>query len=238
MKTAVKVLAIVALFSVLAMSLVWIFWPAKPVPPFVPPVHDEDAVLGTPTPDKQYGYAQGPLNDYYDFFVATTPRLVNGEILLFLTNPEKNNALLRVKVYNGDDLIAESGYLNPGEYLEAVSAPDATPGTIHIKVMSYEPETWYSLGPCSMSIPLALPSTADPTESSSTPDPSESSSTPDSSESSSTPDPSESSSTPDPSESSSTPDPSESSSTPDPSESSSTPDPSESSLISDPTEST
>lgn len=192
MKTAVKVLAIVALFSVLAMSLVWNFWPAKPVPPFVPPTHDEGAVIGTPTPDKQYGYAQGPLNDYYDFFVATTPRLVNGEILLFLTNPEKNNALLRVKVYNGDDLIAESGYLNPGEYLEAISAPGAMPGTIRIKVMSYEPGTWYSLGACSMSIPLALPLTTDPSESSSTSDPSESSSTSDPAESSSTSDPAES----------------------------------------------
>lgn len=193
MKTAVKVLAIVALFSVFAMGLVWIFWPTKPVPPFVPPTHDEGAVLGTPTPDKQYGYAQGPLNDYYDFFVATKPRLVNGEILLFFTNPEKNDALLRVKLYNGDELIAESGYLNPGEYLEAISAPEAVAGsTIRIKVMSYEPETWYSIGACSMSVPLAFPTASIPEESSSTPVPEESSSTSIPEESSSTPVPEES----------------------------------------------
>lgn len=154
MKKAAWILGIAAVFSVAVMCFLQIRSGMTQEQDFVPPTHDPLAVVGTPAPEEKYRYTDGPAGDSFAVKLATQPYLENGEIVLYFTNPEGNTALLRVRIYRDDEVIAESGYLRPGEYLRALAAPEAETGTIKVKIMSYQEDTWYSLGAYSMALTL------------------------------------------------------------------------------------
>ena len=153
MKKAILLLGIAAFFST-AILLFLILRP-KDSADFVPPPHEDGAILGIPTPEERYHYADGPTSDAFAIKFATAPILDDGAIVIYLTNPAENRALLRFRICCGEELIAESGYLRPGEYLRALDAPNATAGQIRVKVMSYEEDTWYSLGAYTIALPLS-----------------------------------------------------------------------------------
>lgn len=68
---------------------------------------------------------------------------------VYFTNEDTNkNVLLKIRVLNGyNEVVAETGLIKPGEYIEKVKFRENTDaGSYKIKIMSYEPTRYYSMG--------------------------------------------------------------------------------------------
>ncbi len=116
---------------------------------FTPPPFDSEAVVGTPAVPDGLGYNE---LDCQAYKVSICGKLSeNGDI--WLTNPENNEVWLKVRVLDENGIVlGETGLVRPGEYVQTVkltSVPKSgTPVTL--KIMAYEPETYYSAGAASL----------------------------------------------------------------------------------------
>lgn len=118
--------------------------------PFTPPPFDESAKVGIPTVSDNLGY-NILYRDGMSFKVGVCGKInVNGTTAdIFLTNLEENEAWLKARFYDSNgDIVGESGLIKPGEYVKSIeltSQPLASE-QYTVKIMSYEPETYKSLG--------------------------------------------------------------------------------------------
>ena len=68
---------------------------------------------------------------------------------VYLTNPAENEVWLKLRVLDGNgNILGETGMIRPGEYVKDVALTENfTAGTkIKLKIMGYEPETYFSAG--------------------------------------------------------------------------------------------
>lgn len=117
---------------------------------FTPPPFDPAAVTGTPDVPEGLGYSELDCR-VYKVSVCGKPG-TDGDI--WLTNPESNEVWLKVRVLDGrGNILGETGLIRPGEYVRTVIFDDIPkPGTpVTLKIMGYEPETYYSAGAASLS---------------------------------------------------------------------------------------
>ena len=116
---------------------------------FTPPPFDAAAVVGTPTVPDGLGYSE---LDCQAYKVSLCGKLTaQGD--LWLTNPESNDVWLKVRVLDGSgNILGETGLVRPGEYVRTVTLTaipkSGTP--ITLKIMAYEPDTYYSAGAVSL----------------------------------------------------------------------------------------
>ena len=72
---------------------------------------------------------------------------------VWLTNPESNTVWLKVRVLGEKgNTLGETGIIKPGEYVQSVTL-DTVPKTgkpIVLKIMAYQPDTYYSEGAVSL----------------------------------------------------------------------------------------
>ncbi len=116
---------------------------------FVPPAFETEAVTGTPAgmddswmPIYQEGMP-------YSAHVCGRVILTDGAADLYFTNDPENTVWMKLRITDeAGSILAETGLLKPGQYLKRIpfdTAPKA--GTrIRMKIMAYEPETFYSAG--------------------------------------------------------------------------------------------
>lgn len=153
-----KTKSIRILFGICAISLICmivaLLATGKPLQePFVPPEFDPSAVAGTPSVLEALDWRE---LDAHAFVVGICGQAVLNEnsVDVWLTNPEDNMVWLKVRIQDGSgNVLGESGLICPGEYVQTVilqSVPSV--GTqITLKVMAYEPKTYYSAGTVSLS---------------------------------------------------------------------------------------
>ena len=153
--------ASVALIAIIAIALK----PEEPQwAPFVPPEFDEGAVEGAPNitdPESNeyradYGF---PYPEEYQERLTFSTKLcgvvniVDGKADIYFTNPEENTLWMKLRVFDEQgNVIAETGLIKPNQYLKTITF-DTVPedgSDIKLKVMTYEPETYYSGGAVSM----------------------------------------------------------------------------------------
>lgn len=116
---------------------------------FTPPSFDPAAQQGTPTVPDNAGYSQ---LDAQAFRVSAAGALWVAEdntVALWLTNPADNTVWLKARLLDKNGVVlGETGLLRQGEYVRAVTltAPPTETAPVSIKLMAYEPETYYSAG--------------------------------------------------------------------------------------------
>ena len=146
--------AVVALITVCAIALT----PKKA--PFVPPEFDAGAAEGAPDisdpetdtyrVDYQKIYRDGMT---FSAFICGEVNISDGKADVYFTNPEENTLWMKLRVFDEQgNVIAETGIIKPYEYLKTITF-DTIPenGTkITMKIMTYEPETYYSGGAVSL----------------------------------------------------------------------------------------
>ena len=116
---------------------------------FTPPPFDAAAQVGTPTVPDGLGYSE---LDCQAYKVSLCGKL-NASGDLWLTNPESNEVWLKVRVLDAKgNILGETGLVRPGEYVRTVALTtvpkSGTP--ITLKIMAYEPNTYYSAGAASL----------------------------------------------------------------------------------------
>ena len=118
---------------------------------FDPPPFDNHAVKGKPQVPDDYNWSE-LMNENIEFSIGLSGRLViddDNNIAIYFYNGEDNQVWLKLRVYDfNKNIIAETGLIKPGEYIKEIELQNKIRVGEHIKVkvMSYQPETYYSEG--------------------------------------------------------------------------------------------
>ena len=117
---------------------------------FVPPPFDASAVRGTPNilNPEAIGYTELDAKAY-KVSVCGMVQVNGNKADIYFTNSESNSTWLKLRVLNANgEIIAETGLVRPGEYIQSVTftkIPNID-DPITLRVMGYEPVTYYSVG--------------------------------------------------------------------------------------------
>ncbi len=149
-KTTVLILSAVCVIAVIGMILSLALTGGDPgQAEFVPPEFESAAEKGTPSvTDKSWTqiYKDGM---GFSAHVCGNVIIENNSADIFFTNDSGNDVWLRLRILDEKNrVIAETGIIKPGEYIRTVeftSVPRAG-AKIVLKIMAYEPETYYSAG--------------------------------------------------------------------------------------------
>lgn len=124
---------------------------------FTPPPFDSSAVVGTPAVPDGLGWQE---LDAQAYMVGICGKFIpNGNTAdIWLTNPEGNTVWLKVRVLDEKgNTLGETGIIKPGEYVQSVTL-DTVPKTgqpIVLKIMAYQPDTYYSEGAVSLNTTIS-----------------------------------------------------------------------------------
>ena len=154
-------LIVIALVCILSLSVmaVALMLPAKEAEllPFTPPPFDTDAVQGTPDVPENLGWGEVDAQVYKASVCGVI--IPEGDTAdVWFTNPESNSVWLKLRVMDSDgNIIGETGIIKPGEYVQAVTFTviPQKGDTIGLKLMAYEPETYYSAGSATLTTKVA-----------------------------------------------------------------------------------
>lgn len=117
---------------------------------FTPPPFDSSAESGTPAVPKELGWTE-IYQDGMAFKCSMCGNVIasGGAADVYFTNSSEQEIWLKLRVLDeNSNILGETGLIKPGEYVKSVSIdadiPDGT--AIKLKIMAYEPETYYSAG--------------------------------------------------------------------------------------------
>lgn len=145
-KRMLPIVAGLCVLAVIGMAVALVF--GGKTESYSPPPFDPAAQVGTPQPPQDVGYGEIDAKAF-SFSVAGELTVESGKTDVWLTNPAKNTVWLKVRILDEQDaVLGESGLIRPGEYVQAVkldTVPRST-ANVSLKIMAYEPETYYSAG--------------------------------------------------------------------------------------------
>lgn len=121
-------------------------------PEFIPPSFDALAQNGTPKIQGQFGYQ---VLDAQVFLVGLCGELiVNDNVVdVWFTNPKSNDIWMKLRMHDSlGNILGETGLIRPGEYVQSLILDELPQpeSSVVIKVMAYEPDTYYSAGSVSI----------------------------------------------------------------------------------------
>lgn len=139
--------AALCLVSVIVM-VVTLCTPKEETGEFILPAFDSAAVVGIPTVPEDLGWQE---LDAQVYRVGVCGKIIpNGSTAdIWLTNPASNTVWLKVRVLDAKgNTLGETGLIKSGEYVRSVTLNTVpkTGTSIVLKIMAYEPETYYSAG--------------------------------------------------------------------------------------------
>ena len=124
---------------------------------FTPPPFDSSAVVGFPAVSDGLGWQELDAKVYK---VGVCGKFIpkGNTADVWLTNPESNTVWLKVRVLDEKgNTLGETGLVRPGEYVQSVEL-DTVPKTgtpIVLKIMAYQPDTYYSEGAVSLNTTIS-----------------------------------------------------------------------------------
>ncbi len=131
----------------------------KTVNLFTPPDIEINAVQGTPdTIDENSAYQKVMMSEEFQFSMCLCPAYKGGAVEIYYTSYATNTVNSLVKLYDGEgNLVGESGLIRPGYYLKSILVSDLpADSVVTAKILSYEPETYYSMGTASGKLSLRV----------------------------------------------------------------------------------
>ncbi len=139
--------AVMCIISVSIMILT-VLTPKKEIREFVPPSFDISAQAGIPSVSNEIDWQ---IIDAKAFEIGICGKVTaNGENAdIWLYNPKGNTVLLKVRIFDSNGtVLGETGLIKPNEYIQSVklSAIPQQGAPLLLKVMAYQPNTYYSEG--------------------------------------------------------------------------------------------
>ena len=141
--------ALLCILSLAVMTMALVISAGKTEPlSFTPPPFDADAVQGMPDVPENLGWGEVDAQVYKAYVCGVV--IPNGDTAdTWFTNPESNAVWLKLRVLDSEgNVIGETGIIKPGEYVQTVTFTEVPreADAIALKLMAYEPETYYSAG--------------------------------------------------------------------------------------------
>lgn len=126
---------------------------------YAPPKFEKTAQSGTPSKPSDLNYQEITVRDGYVVGICGQILLKDGQAELCLTNFEDNDVWFSMTMIdNNNNVIAESGILRQGEFLEAIPVDllleTNETATITIQISGYKPDTYISAGSFEISTEL------------------------------------------------------------------------------------
>lgn len=110
--------------------------------------------------DEKYGYSEMQVASEYKVGICGTPFANTNGVNLYFANPEGNNVLLKCLLIDSDNnIVGESGLIKPNCYVKTVYFNEVKPignYDLTIKVLGFEPETYYSRGVINLKINIDI----------------------------------------------------------------------------------
>lgn len=126
-------------------------------PTFVPPEFDQASVQGIPNVPEGAGWGEVDAQAF-KASICGIVTIENNKADIWFTNPASNTVWLKLRILdtNGNTL-GETGLIKPGEYVQSVtfSAVPDIGESVGLKLMAYEPETYYSAGSATLTTKIA-----------------------------------------------------------------------------------
>ncbi len=154
MKRAVFILTVICVVFALAAGILVAVTGRSEPPSFVPPPFDKNALDGTPHVPEELGWSE-VYKTGMSFRASVCGEIIleNDKAEIYFTNPPENTLWLKLRILNKNgDVLGETGLIKPGQYLPEITF-DTLPKNgenIVLKLMSYQPETYYSGGSVTM----------------------------------------------------------------------------------------
>jgi hypothetical protein len=147
--------ALICVVAIISINLPRVSENIKETAEFIPPSFDSQALEGKPDVPDGKGYFEVYKEGMsFNAFVCGEVDIRDGKADIYFTNPEKNTLWMKLRIFDDKgNVIAETGLIKPNEYLKTVSF-DIIPNNnskIVMKIMTYEPNTYYSGGAVSLS---------------------------------------------------------------------------------------
>lgn len=137
--------------------------PERIVGEFTPPAFAQNAAVGTPDPSVVNKLPYGSLTLSETISVSMVSTLTvdeNGEVEVWFTAPATNKGWVMLRLMDEQgNLLGETGLLKPGQYVQTITL-DSVPkksGMILARILTYEPDTYYSMGSASAQVALNVP---------------------------------------------------------------------------------
>ena len=124
---------------------------------FTPPPFDAAAVVGSPAVPDGFGWQELDAKVYKAGICGKfIPKGNTADV--WLTNPESNTVWLKVRVLDEKgNTLGETGIIKPGEYVQSVELDNVPKAgkPIVLKIMAYQPDTYYSEGAVSLNTTIS-----------------------------------------------------------------------------------
>lgn len=86
------------------------------------------------------------MNENYVIYIDGDMKVKKDVLKFYFASDKKNKVYTKIRIYQGDKIIGESGIIKPGEYIENISLNEKINDSIEIKVMGYDMDTYQSAG--------------------------------------------------------------------------------------------
>lgn len=149
-KVVIPILSFLCFISALLM-LFALNYSGKEQVNFIPPDFDSEAIIGIPEPPQELGWSEiSQVGMSYRVGICGNGNIIinNGIADVYFFNSETNTVWLKLRVLDEqDNIIYETGLIKPKEYIKSIRFDEVKDGEkIKLKIMAYEPETYYSEG--------------------------------------------------------------------------------------------
>lgn len=128
-------------------------------PTFVAPAFDDNAViLSSEEIPQSAQYKSLSIKSDFEISMASVVAINDNVADVYFTSKTTNTAWLKIEVLSSDGKIfyGESGLLNAGETIKQIKLNSNPPGEeLIIKILSYEPDTYYSMGTATVRVTIA-----------------------------------------------------------------------------------
>lgn len=160
-KKEIAVLGVLAAFAVALLIVLLTRGQEIVVTEFTPPPFDAAAQSGPPAVPQELTALYGTLElaEGISVSLCSSVNVHGGCAEVWFTAHGENTAWVRLRILDEKgEVLGESGLLRPGEYVASITLnvePERS-GPAQIRILTYEPETYYSLGTAGASITLRL----------------------------------------------------------------------------------
>ncbi|MBQ3107822.1 MAG: hypothetical protein IJC68_04335 [Firmicutes bacterium] len=125
---------------------------------FVEPTFERASVLGVPQNlEKELNYASLKVENIFTVSMCRDAVVKDNSAIVYFTSHETNTVWVKLQILDGKgNLLGETGLLKPGTYVETVALREVPKKDtlVTVKLLSYEPDTYYSMGTAGAQIML------------------------------------------------------------------------------------
>ena len=126
---------------------------------FTPPAFDSTAVQGTPEVSESLGWLPVEAAGIFTASLCGKITAIGNTAEVYFTSTQTNTVWIKLRVLdNHGDTVGETGLIRPGEYVKSVTLTSvpADGSDIKLKIMAYEPETYFSAGSASLNTTIKI----------------------------------------------------------------------------------